>query len=247
MNKVFYFAGGLLFLVVSYSIFLIINPAEAIRLTREDALIESLGAIALLLASIITFYLYLKSKSPEKPYFLKAKRNIFYLLISLFFFVCFGEEISWGQRIFQIDTPEALMVSNKQKELNVHNLEIFEPYDNDLTPKTGINKLITSEKLFAYFWLLYCVLVPLANEYIAGARNIFKKFHLPVIPLWIGILFILNHVISKVFESMVMVKTNLLTGAIMEVKETIFTFLFFAACILLYYLSENLKTKAVTK
>ena len=33
-----------------------------------------------------------------------------------------GEEISWGQRIFEVDTPEVLVDSNKQDELNLHNL-----------------------------------------------------------------------------------------------------------------------------
>jgi hypothetical protein len=247
MKKIFYFVGGLLFLIASYSFFLIISPTEAIRLTREDALIETIGVIFLLLASVITFYIFLKSKSPEKPYFLKTKRNIFYLLLSLFLFVCLCEEISWGQRIFQIDTPEFLMETNKQKELNVHNLEIFEPYDNDLTPKSGFNKLITSEKLFAYFWLFYCVLVPIGNEFSSWIRNIFRKFHFPVMPLWLGILFLLNHVISKVFEGMDQVRNHLLTGAIMEIKETIFQVLFLIVGISLYYLYELLQKKMQAK
>src|SRR5690606_26277451 len=33
-----------------------------------------------------------------------------------------GEEISWGQRIFDIETPAALKARNAQEELNLHNL-----------------------------------------------------------------------------------------------------------------------------
>ena len=36
------------------------------------------------------------------------------------------EEISWGQRIFDIDTPEALKEVNVQKEINIHNLVFFQ-------------------------------------------------------------------------------------------------------------------------
>ncbi len=35
--------------------------------------------------------------------------------------MCFGEEISWGQRILEFDTPEALQSVNVQNEVNLHN------------------------------------------------------------------------------------------------------------------------------
>lgn len=34
-----------------------------------------------------------------------------------------GEEISWGQRILEVDTPPALVDGNGQDELNLHNIE----------------------------------------------------------------------------------------------------------------------------
>lgn len=37
-----------------------------------------------------------------------------------------GEEISWGQRIFGLDTPGELERVNRQRELNVHNVESIE-------------------------------------------------------------------------------------------------------------------------
>ena len=33
-----------------------------------------------------------------------------------------GEELSWGQRLFDLTTPEPLAAANRQQELNVHNL-----------------------------------------------------------------------------------------------------------------------------
>ena len=36
-----------------------------------------------------------------------------------------GEEISWGQRIFNIATPETISQMNVQDETNIHNLEFF--------------------------------------------------------------------------------------------------------------------------
>jgi hypothetical protein len=37
-------------------------------------------------------------------------------------FISFGEEISWGQRIFGIETPAFIADANRQSELNFHNL-----------------------------------------------------------------------------------------------------------------------------
>src|SRR4051794_38935369 len=36
-----------------------------------------------------------------------------------------GEEISWGQRIFGLETPETLTEINHQNELNLHNITAF--------------------------------------------------------------------------------------------------------------------------
>jgi len=45
------------------------------------------------------------------------------LLIYAFMFVFgAGEEISWGQRIFDIETPEYFMENNFQQEITIHNL-----------------------------------------------------------------------------------------------------------------------------
>ena len=247
MKKILYFGYGLFFLLASYSFLLIVSPDHANSLTDEDGLIQTIGAICFSLASIITIYLYFKSKSQNKPFFLKTKRNIFYLFLAIYFFICFGEEISWGQRQLNIETPETLIKNNAQKELNVHNLWIFQSYDNDLSPKTGFKKWITSAKIFAYIWLLYCVIIPIINEYSSRIRNTFRKFYFPVIPLWIGILFPLNHVISRVFENMDRIKNQLLFESVIETKETLFAFLFLMASISLYYLYKLSRKETLAK
>jgi hypothetical protein len=44
--------------------------------------------------------------------------------LAFFFFVCAGEELSWGQRVFGFKTPDAIKRSNEQKEFNLHNLDV---------------------------------------------------------------------------------------------------------------------------
>ena len=43
--------------------------------------------------------------------------------LALFFLICAGEEISWGQRIFGYGTPDAVAAQNEQDEFNLHNLK----------------------------------------------------------------------------------------------------------------------------
>lgn len=44
---------------------------------------------------------------------------------ALLFFIA-GEEISWGQRIFDLDTPDVLLDRNHQEESNVHNIRVVQ-------------------------------------------------------------------------------------------------------------------------
>jgi hypothetical protein len=39
-----------------------------------------------------------------------------------------GEEVSWGQRLLNFETPEAIAQQNRQGEINLHNSEVFWPY-----------------------------------------------------------------------------------------------------------------------
>jgi hypothetical protein len=34
-----------------------------------------------------------------------------------------GEEVSWGQRLFDLETPQVLVDGNRQDELNLHNVD----------------------------------------------------------------------------------------------------------------------------
>ena len=57
--------------------------------------------------------------------FVKARNNLFgslYLVLAFTFFVVAMEEISWGQRIFDVATPSYFEENNFQQELNIHNL-----------------------------------------------------------------------------------------------------------------------------
>lgn len=229
MKKAFYFCFVLLILLFSFTLLLFVTEDEANRLTSEDGFIQDLAAVFWILAAMILFYIFYKSKSEKVLYFLKMKRNIFLLLLALFFVFCCGEEISWGQRIFGIKTSNEMQEINAQKETNLHNLWIFQSYDKELKPKSGLNAWYTSARIFAIIWLLYCVFIPLANKYSLKARNLLNTLNLPVIPIWIGFLFLMNHFISRFFENLDHFRFSI--SPVIETKETNFAFLFLVASI----------------
>jgi hypothetical protein len=215
-------------ILISYLPLFTVSYDRIELLTAEDHFYENLQAVLLLFSSGIMLYLFFRSKSQEKAYFLKAERNYFYLLLFLFFFFCFGDEISWGQRIFTLKTPEYLQQSNSQDEISIHNLWLFEGYDQNNTPKTGIMRWVTAARIFALFWLVYCVIIPVLNYLSSGVRRIISKISLPVVPLWLGFLFVLSYIISKTVEKLYLISDR---QPVDEIKETSFYFLFLAVCI----------------
>ncbi|MCP4141976.1 MAG: hypothetical protein GY755_17150 [Chloroflexi bacterium] len=83
------------------------------ELYREDDFFEQLTTILFLCTSII-FTLKL---------FRAGKLNRRYLFFgAVFFFIITMEEISWGQRVINWETPDLWKVINYQDETNFHNL-----------------------------------------------------------------------------------------------------------------------------
>ncbi len=86
-------------------------------LVAEDSLIEWLQFLCLLGASIfltrLTFRLHRTGH---------RRMALLYGLVTLAAWFLTGEEISWGQRIFGWDTPEALDEINRQGETTLHNI-----------------------------------------------------------------------------------------------------------------------------
>jgi UDP-N-acetylmuramyl pentapeptide phosphotransferase/UDP-N-acetylglucosamine-1-phosphate transferase len=203
MKKNYLYGSIIIFVIVLlYLPLFTLDYEKVMDLTQEDHIYENSQAIILLLSSGLMFFLFIRSKSEEKNPFFKTNRNIFFLLLGVFFFFCFGEEISWGQRIFGIHTPGCLKNINAQGETNIHNLWLFQRYEKNTIEKTGLRLWMSTSRLFAYSWLLYCVIIPILNYLSGKMRKFYKKINLPIVPLWIGFLFVLAYIISKVVEKL---------------------------------------------
>lgn len=86
-------------------------------LGHEDSLIEWLSAVSLILLSITSWLIFKKTNKKN------TWKRIFLLLIAVGAFFVAGEEISWGQRIFDLTTPYHLQKVNVQNEITIHNIE----------------------------------------------------------------------------------------------------------------------------
>ena len=118
--------------IIFFSLFSFLFPMfftdfSPITLHGEDALFESLTAILAFIASIL-FLLSIRKKNHFTNTFMKL------ILFFIFFFFSM-EEISWGQRIFDWETPQVFKEINAQNETNFHNFfnvyfHIFYPIFN---------------------------------------------------------------------------------------------------------------------
>ena len=87
---------------------------------REDGPVEWLTVLGLLLCVILCFR---RAVSPGK--LRPALFRWFAVLFGVVFLFGAGEEVSWGQRLFGLQTPEWFTEHNQQSEINLHNLEVF--------------------------------------------------------------------------------------------------------------------------
>lgn len=92
------------------------------QLAKDDHAIEWMTVVFLLLAAAVCARLAWTWRSLGSD---RAMVWIFAILALASFFIA-GEEISWGQRLLGLTVPKALVEVNAQKELNLHNLEIFQ-------------------------------------------------------------------------------------------------------------------------
>ena len=184
-SKIPVIIGSLIFLFLSYvPLFLRKDVLEAF--VNEDQIFENLTVVYFLVISVffIIYFIRFRPIGDDKKYSLLKK--IIVIGFALLFFVGAGEEISWGQRIFNIQTPQALEDANVQKELTIHNLEIFQ----------GDKAALDFSSLQTVFSLAFAFVFPVAG-YILKRLNFNLVAIFPVMPLYLSVLVVVNYIIQK--------------------------------------------------
>lgn len=123
-----------------FLVFLVFNFNELyLSLDYEDGLVEWVGALALLVTSIVLFACTFKTKKKTGT---ENYKFWMFLFAAVSFFWAAGEEISWGQHVLGLHTPEWLSKINGQHETNVHNIN-KKFFDRTLERLTVLLTLIT--------------------------------------------------------------------------------------------------------
>lgn len=132
---------------------------------REDGWVEYLTALFLLLGAILMGAGAIKAIRQQN-----AKQILFFTLACLAFIFGGGEEISWGQRIFGVETGDYFMANNYQGETNLHNLEIG---------GVDLNKLIFSKIMFVVL-IFYFIILPALTWKTSVFRKLVIDFGVPL-------------------------------------------------------------------
>ena len=232
----YYVVLVLLTIVVSYSIYLFFDVEQIHSLGDEDKFFEWATAFSLLAAGVMFLLHYLKVL-----YNLKV-RNFFLLALAIIMFIGFGEEISWGQRVFNFSTPEALMEINEQKEVSLHNIRLFQRSDHTGNFKIGLERITEINFLFKIFTILFGIILPLMVFHLKFVSKIARRIKIPVPPVSIGIFFLVSWATYKTMESFVLPKDMDIQyyDTIYEVMEFVATFILF---IISHYLYRNWNTQ----
>ena len=90
--------------------------------------------------------------------------------MAVLFFFAAGEEISWGQRIFNIQSGDFFLENNKQAETNLHNL---------IVGGKDLNILIFSQLMF-FVLITYFVFSRLLIKKVSFIKNLVLKFRVPM-------------------------------------------------------------------
>lgn len=152
----------------------------------EDGLAEYATAIFLACIGILQLsrlFKFFKTKS------ITWKLGVFFM--GLIFLFGAGEEISWGQRIFGIESSEYFIENNAQGETNLHNLVV---------DGKKINKVIFSQ-LLTLILVLYLIITPVLYRKFDWVKNLATLFAVPMVKWHHSIAFILGTLLVTLMSS----------------------------------------------
>jgi hypothetical protein len=200
----------ILLIILTYGLVLLHQDKEAFLFwIREDGLVEWLTFAVLIVMSAFSFTMCLAfSRSGGEG----RARKVWLFLGFLFLFGAM-EEISWGQRILGIESPEWFLKHNRQFETNVHNLVIY---------GVNLNKVVFG-RFLGFIVLIYMLPMPILYRLTKRFKNFINKWVIPIPQNYQILLFIIINIILQLHLG--------LTKKVSEMRELATCFLFFLVLI----------------
>src|SRR4030043_567656 len=178
--------GGLAIVlgILAYGLILLRQDPQAFHIwIREDGLAEWLTFVEL---SIMSIYSFTVSFSFQHTSETKAARRVWFFLGLLFLFGAM-EEISWGQRILGIKSPEWFMRHNRQGETNIHNLLIY---------GKNLNRLVFG-KFLTVLLFIFVGVIPLLYRFSERVKGIVNRYGVPIAQNYQILLFIVFVIVTR--------------------------------------------------
>ncbi|MCU0289227.1 MAG: hypothetical protein MUF15_22880 [Acidobacteria bacterium] len=132
---------------------------------EEDGIVEWLTAASLAACATVCLIRYFRLRSQKKRIF-----SIVLLVMALVFIFGMGEELSWGQRIFNYSSNNFFTEHNTQQEVNVHNLQFG---------KVRLNKIIFS-LLLSILFCFYLFVLPILYRLLKKIKQWVDDLAVPV-------------------------------------------------------------------
>jgi len=191
---------------------LFLQPRIVEVFVNEDWIFETLTPIYFLITSILLAILFFKLQPSDGSKWLFRLKKLALLGFALLFFVAAGEEISWGQRIFHVETPEALKQTNVQQEITIHNLDFFQ----------GEKAMLDFSQLQTLFSLTFAFLIPVGAIFLQRLFKYDLDTLMPVMPISIGWLVVINYLLQKIIRNVVEIVPQIYLHPIMPFTEGLY-------------------------
>jgi len=139
-----------------------LHPNYLTVISREDYIIEWLTVFFFVLTALLAIIFAVVFWQEQRIH------NWFLILLSGACFLFAMEEISWGQRFFNLESPDFFVQHSDQQEINVHNV---------------ISELLTvrTKHIAALVMMAYGVVLPVF-VYLPVIRSFTEKFHVLIPP-----------------------------------------------------------------
>jgi hypothetical protein len=134
--------------------------------TKEDGFAEYATAFLLFCSAILLIYRFLKLQK-----FKKGLWKVGILALALVFLFGAGEEISWGQRIFNVESSDFFIENNAQGETNLHNIVV---------DGKKVNKIIFSQ-LLTIVLVIYLIIAPFLFRKVESIKNLANTCAVPIV------------------------------------------------------------------
>ncbi|NHZ85970.1 MAG: hypothetical protein GWP19_08825 [Planctomycetia bacterium] len=164
------------------------EPIGALNKPTSEGLMEKIYTLLLLLSVFILIISITRIKGGLYSSIVRKKMILSIIVISVILVLIIGEEISWGQRIFNWDSTGVFVEYNYQNETNVHNF--FNPLMIYIYPTIGLGSFMVlffiwlfPRKRENYFFnlffphpsLFFLVFIMASSSFLGGGGETFEQ------------------------------------------------------------------------